>query len=102
MSLAGGCGTLEGLPTTRILALLGPGLLLPTALGQPMEDAFGADFGRVRVHFDAVGQHSRIGLGQKPSQLESTSLFDRADSNRNRFRDGAAAPTRTCAYVGGR
>ena len=52
----GCCGTLEGLPTTRSLALLGAGLRLPTALRQRMEDEFGADFRCVRVHLDAVGQ----------------------------------------------
>ena len=57
------CGTLQGLPTNHILAILGHGRPLSPTIRHEMEGEFGADFGQVRLHTGLAGQRLACLLG---------------------------------------
>lgn len=75
--LPGECGTLEGFPTGDILAILGPGAALPSAVRVEMDAAFGADFGRVRVHTGLGAQRIAAELGAEAFAIGNHVAFRR-------------------------
>lgn len=75
--LPGECGTLEGFPTHDILAILGSGEALPPAVREEMQAAFGAEFGRVRVHTGLRAQRIAEELGAEAFTIGNHVAFRR-------------------------
>jgi hypothetical protein len=75
--LSGECGALAGFPTGNLLAILGPGEALPPAVREEMEAAFGADFGRVRLHTGLAAQRISEELGAEAFAIGNHVAFRR-------------------------